>query len=266
MEKTLQALLGRLAEPDIAQANVIRWSCPVPVFGDISRARVATVGLNPSNREFVDDEGEELDGVHRRFHTLRSLGLSDWVDADISHIEQITECCRDYFTRNPYDAWFGQLDRLLTRTASSYYRNEAAACHVDLAPFATFCKWTGLTRLQQTTLRRAGTSALGELLRGSSIKLLILNGQSVVEQFETICDVRLEWQDMTTWQLARHGRSPVRGLAYTGVVNVVGSIDLGREVVVAGFNHNIQSSFGVSNAVRDAIRDWIGTIADTISW
>ena len=266
MQQTFQALIARLAEPQIARANVISWSCPVPVFGDTSRARVATVGLNPSNREFVGDDGEELDGVHRRFHTLRSLGLNDWAEADMSHVDRVAECCRDYFNRNPYDAWFRQLDRILTRTDTSYYSLDAAACHVDLAPYATFCKWTGLSRVQRATLQQAGTEALGELLGASPIRLLILNGRSVVEQFEAISGVRLQRREMPAWQLARRRRSSVQGLAYTGVVNAVGTINLGREIVVGGFNHNIQSSFGVSNAVRDSIRDWIGTIAETVDW
>ena len=56
--------------------DMIPWSCPVPAFGDLLNSFVATLGLNPSNREFVDEEGNELEGAARRLHTLRSLSLS----------------------------------------------------------------------------------------------------------------------------------------------------------------------------------------------
>ena len=76
MDATVQNLLGKLInDRALVKANVIPWSSPVISFGDLSRARVATLGLNPSNREFVDDAGIELDGPSRRFPTLRSLKL-----------------------------------------------------------------------------------------------------------------------------------------------------------------------------------------------
>ena len=67
MDTTLSNLLERLAAPGMSSTNVIRWSSPVPSFGDLSRSRVATLGLNPSNREFVDPDGQELSGAERRF-------------------------------------------------------------------------------------------------------------------------------------------------------------------------------------------------------
>ena len=266
MERTLQALISGFSEPNVAGANIIHWGCPIPAFGDTARARVATVGLNPSNREFVDGDGNELDGPDRRFHTLRSLGLSSWTDADMSHIELISQSCRAYFSRNPYDAWFRQLDRILASTKASYYEDAADACHLDLTPYATACKWTGLTSMQKSALRDAGAAALGQLLRDSSIRLLILNGRSVVEQFERIAGGTLEREVMPQWQLGRRGRAPVDGYSYKGVVQTVAGVHLAREVLVVGFNHNIQSSFGVSNAVRDSIRDWIGSAARSVSW
>jgi hypothetical protein len=69
----LPTLIGRLERAVELGTSVIEWGCPVPCFGNISRARVATVGLNPSNREFVDETGHELAGEFRRFHTLASL-------------------------------------------------------------------------------------------------------------------------------------------------------------------------------------------------
>src|SRR4051794_33000072 len=121
MYAPLTRLVEQLAGTALAGTEVINWGAPVPAFGDPAVSRVATLGLNPSNREFVDDLGRELHGPARRFHTLRSLGLSGWDAADARHLELVLQACRGYFQRNPYDRWFRRLDTLLVETGVSYY-------------------------------------------------------------------------------------------------------------------------------------------------
>lgn len=258
MDTTVSTLLAKLEEPRVSDANVIRWSSPVPSFGDVARCRVATLGLNPSNREFVDDDGNELNGEARRFHTLRSFGIARWSEARRTHVRQIVESCRAYFTRNPYDSWFKQLDHIISGTRASYYDSSTSACHLDLIPFATACKWTGLTREQRSILLEVSTDALAELLRDSPVRVLVLNGRSVVDQFEDMAAVKLECHLMPHWSLRRGGEKKVAGYAYKGTVRTFAGLDMGRDILVLGFNHNIQSSFGVSNEVREAIRTWVG--------
>ena len=142
------------------------------------RARVATLGLNPSNREFVDCAGNELDGASRRFHTLSSLGLDAWRDVQPRHLALIAESCRCYFAVNPYDTWFKRLDNLLLDLNVWYYSTLFSACHLDLVPFATAEKWTALSRAQRQTLLDGTGDVLGALLRDSEIQVLILNGSS----------------------------------------------------------------------------------------
>ena len=117
--------------------SVIDWAPPVPAFGDPSKARVVTLGLNPSDREFVDRRDRELDGPQRRFPTLRSLGLEGWHQATDAHMEAIAEACRSYFERNPNDTWFRHLDFLIKETGTSFYQTEGHAAHLDLVPYAT---------------------------------------------------------------------------------------------------------------------------------
>src|SRR5207302_775531 len=121
----------------LCAAQVIPWSSPVPVFGNLETAKVATLGINPSNREFVDVSGNELDGNSRRFHTLRSLDIPTWTKAKDRHLQLINDSCSDYFQRNPYDAWFRKLDSIITGTNTSYYHSLSHACHLDLVPYAT---------------------------------------------------------------------------------------------------------------------------------
>jgi hypothetical protein len=257
MEKTLSTLIERFHKGTLSRSKVIPWSCPVPSFGDPSRSRVATLGLNPSNREFVDDAGEELDGEERRFHTLKSLGLCCWSEADEEHLDLIAESCHSYFSRNPYDRWFKKLDDLISGTQASYYGTFLSACHLDLIPYATECKWTDLTREQKSALLCASGDALALMLKESRIELLILNGSAVVEHFEQIAGVKLKKTAKTSWSLPRQSGTDVIGFAFTGVVHCLSGIALDRKVTVLGFNHNIQSSFGVTRKVTSAIRQWI---------
>ena len=62
---------------------------------------------------------------------------------------------------------------------------------------------------------------------------------------------------MADWALPREQKPEVAGFAYRGMVSALSGINLGHEVLVLGYNHNLQSSFGVTNAVICAIRDWI---------
>lgn len=257
MYSTLTTLVDRLDSSAVSGTNVIRWGCPVPSFGDLSNSQVATLGINPSNREFMDELGNELQGASRRFHTLRSLGLKSWSEADARHLHLIMESCRTYFLGNPYNRWFKILDQVIMGAKASYYGGLSGACHLDLIPYATASKWTELSTHQRLSLLTVAGDTLGLLLRDSPIRLLILNGRSVVEKFQNIADCYLESQEMPAWSLPRQSKLDVAGIAYNGVVDTISGIELGHKLLVLGFNHNLQSSFGVTTEVIQAIRVWI---------
>jgi len=255
MDSVLADLVSRFDA--LSGTKVIPWGCPIPSFGDLSKSKVATLGLNPSNREFVDRAGNELDGPFRRFHTLKSLGLPRWSEATAGHLQLIVESCRAYFSRNPYDGWFKKLDYIISGAKASYYNDSAKACHLDLIPYATACKWTDLSRVQRSSLLTEAGDTLGLLLRDSPVGILILNGSSVVEHFQSIASVRMEKRPMLEWSLPRQSDTGVAGFAYKGSVRSLSGVKLRRDILVLGFNHNIQSSFGVTTRVKDAIRRWI---------
>ena len=233
------------------------WTCPVPYFGWLRRSTVATLGINPSNREFVDLEGQELDGDHRRFPTLASLGIRTWADASSLNVTAILSACDEYFSGNPYSRWFDTLDALMRPAGASYYSDEKPAAHLDLVPYATHVKWGGLRQDQQRALLHCGRDLFAALLRDSVVELLVLNGAAVARQFEEVAGVALKREQSSSWDLPRRGSERVRGVAYTGSVSQIGAIDLGRSIAVVGFNHNLQSSFGVTKRAKDAIAGWI---------
>lgn len=235
------------------------WTCPVPYFGRLREAAVATLGINPSNREFVDVSGQELDGDDRRFPTLGSLRLRTWGDASSLDLNAILSACDQYFSGNPYNRWFGTLDVLARSAGASYYSVETPAAHLDLVPYATHVKWGALRTDQQRALLHCAQDLLAALLRDSPVQLLVLNGASVVRQFEAVTKVELTRLRKPAWDLNRQGSVGVRGIAYTGTVDHLGDVDLGRSIVVAGFNHNLQSSFGVTTRALHAVARWVAT-------
>jgi hypothetical protein len=255
MHSTFATLLDRLREPDLMRSGVIPWASPIPAFGDVSNAALATVGLNPSNREFMDQAGDELEGTARRFHTLSSLQLSDWSEADARHIRLMLDSCTLYFSRNPYDAWFRRLDDVVSATSFSLYGS--GACHLDLIPYATSAKWTNLTAKQRAALLALTADALALLLSDSQIRILVLNGHSVVRNFQQIAGDKLIKIDMRSWALARRGGQHVHGFAYRGVVEQLAGLSFAQPVLVLGYNHNIQSSYGVSSDVVERIGRWV---------
>ena len=257
MHATLATLIDRLDQPALVNAEVIQWGSPVPCFGDPADARVATLGLNPSNREFVDEAGRELEGVSRRFHTLSSLGLRRWSDADARHLRLILDSCHAYFWGNPYDRWFKRLDQIVAGAGASFYDADCRACHLDLIPYATGRKWTSLNSRQRSSLLSIASDTLASLLDESEIRVLILNGRSVVERFQTVTGICMEREQMLAWSLPRERKPSVMGLAYRALVDTLSGVKLARKLLVLGYNHNVQSSYGVTNSAIKAIGEWI---------
>ena len=261
MKNILKTMLQRLSNSD--DSELLSWAAPIPSFGNLQGTSIATLGINPSNREFVDDNGVELTTRERRFHTLKSLQLEEWSDAGGDELELIVDSCNEYFFRNPYNAWFRRLDSIVAGTGHSYFDRMFPACHIDLLPFATDCKWGTLSGIRRKHLLRSNADLLRSLIQSSDLELLILNGQSVVTEFERISGTSLTAETMQGWQLPRGNGENVPGIAYTGVCRSIVGEKLPRDIKVLGFNHNIQSSFGVTSSVVRNIAKWVRETAET---
>ncbi len=250
-------LLSLLSEGSPVELGAIPWAAPVVAFGNPVESKVATLGLNPSNLEFVDRFGKQLQEPHNRFESLESLGVNNWSEVANLGVQRIWEGCKDYFFRNPYDQWFKRLDRVLVETGASYYsRIGDTSCHLDLVPFASAKKWSALPRDHRAKLIELGAPSLARTLRESEIRVLVLNGATVVREFSRLLrGDSLRTQVEPSWAL-QDGR--VDGISYAGRISDVGGIPLRRDLMVLGFNHNIQSSFGVTSRAVDNIAAWIG--------
>lgn len=174
------------------------------------------------------------------------------------------EACRSYFSKNPYDQWFKRVESVISGTKASYYDSSRSACHLDLVPFATVHKWSKLSGSEQERLLEITEDTLGLILRNSSVRVLVLNGRSVVDRFQTLLSgSRLKEKVKPDWSRSVRGR-PSPGIAYKGKVNALTGFDLQREVLVLGFNHNFPGT-PVSGEVRRAIKAWVARSAERFS-
>lgn len=263
MMHEVNRLIDLLSKGDPVALGAIPWASPVVAFGDPTRSSVATLGLNPSNLEFVDGEGNQLQAPHNRFESLDSLQVNDWGQVAKRGVQKIWEACENYFFRNPYDQWFMRLEKLLVDTGASYYTQIGdRACHLDLVPFATAEKWSAMNMRQRTKLVELGIPSLVQAIRASSIRVLVLNGSTVVKEFGRLLDGEsLEACAMPEWDL-QGGR--VSGQAYMGRISRLAGISLGKEILVLGYNHNIQSSFGVTREVVSRMGAWIANTSKEV--
>lgn len=264
MYSILTTLITRLEDPRMTSTGVIDWGSPVPSFGNIGKSKVVSLGLNPSNREFLDNEGYELTGPMRRFHSLSSLGINSWAEINALHLKQIIETCFSYFLSNPYDTWFRKLDQIISSTGYSYYDSINQACHLDIIPYATEKKWTDLTTIEKQLLIDISGDALARLLEYSSVRMIILNGISVIKHFEKISKVNLEKEELNSIKLNRKNGRHIKGYIYKGYFNQLSGINLDKKILAIGFNHNIQSSFGITNNVIYELKEWVSIIKDEV--
>lgn len=254
------SFLEHLEDEATAEAGIVTWACPVPYFGQIRSARLATVGLNPSFREFATAAGDEIVGLPRRFPTLTSLGLGSWLEADATHVDVIALACNNYFAHNPYKRWFGALDRVLSFADTTYYGDSPTACHLDLVPFATYSRWGDLPTAHRRRLLTFAGRHLGAMISQAHVRAIILNGKSVVSHFSAISNTVLEAIVNDDWRLRSGADGSVPGVAYLGTATQIGGISLDTPLVILGFNHNLQSSFGVTTKAIDAIGRWISEL------
>ena len=166
------------------QCPVVPGSRPVVAFGDPTRAEVATLGINPSVHEFVED-GRLLAGDLRRLATLDALGAVDCSELTVEQVAAVVADCAAYFQQRPYRRWFDPLDKLLRAgTDASYY--DGSACHLDLVQWATDPTWSKLPGDVQQALLDDGVPHLRAQLSRENVRLVVLNGRQVLTQAEAL--------------------------------------------------------------------------------
>lgn len=168
------------AERGAGQA-ILGNSTPVVFRGHQGSARVVSVGINPSVREFRSRSGGELDGHSRRFETLSSLGVTSMNAVTEDMDDRIHRRCLDYFQRNPYLEWFAPMEHLIHGiTGASFF--DGSAYHLDLVHWPTDPLWGQLGKeVRQELLNQDRTEVMNQL-RSPALEVIYLNGKTVCDE------------------------------------------------------------------------------------
>jgi len=166
LQNEVMARISKMSPP--TNVGVIPGTTPVVSFGDFTTSRIATLGINPSSKEFMSGN---------KFLETTKKRLAD-DDNGKANATDIWFGCQNYFKgKNAYWKWFGALEELLQGVGASYV--DGSACHLDLSPWATFPAYGRLTSGQQSTLLQHDSHFLEWQITQSPIKRILFNGASV---------------------------------------------------------------------------------------
>lgn len=221
------ALRARLRR--LGHRFTVPGSLPVLCFGALSSARIATIGLNPSDREYSGPDGVLLAGRAQRFATLDSLGARDRSSLTDEQCDEALDWMRRYFEPgNPvYSAYFRHLHEFLTGFGASL--TAGSAVHLDLVQEATSPRWSDLGKFDRTELLDSDLPFLAWQIRAFGFDAVICTGRTVSDHVRQLLDVK-----------------PMRTGTLRRVSWWVGSADVdGRTVGVAGWNHPLHRATGL---------------------
>jgi hypothetical protein len=177
LEKLTLEKITAMTKP--AGCGVIPMTTPVISFGDFTTAKIATLGINPSAKEFTSG-GKLLTGENKR--------LSDEEFQPFNPTD-IWFKCKYYFLGNPYWSWFSHLEELLLQLGASYKTN---ACHLDLSPWATEPRFGLLSEAQQKVLLNYDRDFLNWQIVESPIRTVLFNGATVYKTIEAAQNYHLQ--------------------------------------------------------------------------
>lgn len=209
---------------------------PIVSFGNFQNAGIATVGLNPSHREFS--------------HGYVATGFGDIATVPRSVISEILTDQYSYFQRPQY-RWFDRLEIILKACGASY--KDGSAASLDLVQWATQPVWGRLNVRQKRRLLEADVPFLEQQLRKENIRHLLVNGRGVIEVLKDYIGLRLDLVDV------------IRGMP--GMPNIpdthlyagclFGNVD------VIAWNVNLQGTPGIGDAGAQRIAEAVGRALQT---
>ena len=170
-------LYERLRRPP--SASTVPGTLPVLFFGDLFKAEVATIGLNPSDQEYLTREGSLLFGPAQRFATTASLGADNRSALSDEQCAAAVERMRAYYDpgKPVFGAWFSALSRVIEGLGVRF--RDRTAAHLDLVQESTRPVWSALGRVEREELLKQDLPFLAWELREFSLRAVICNGKTV---------------------------------------------------------------------------------------
>lgn len=224
---------------------IVPDSTPVVCFGDITRAKVITIGINPSSSEFTKlNKGQSvlLTDSERRLHDLKSLGAASTESLTDSQVELVWQACLNYFDGPYYEKWFKPMQQTVLDAFGASYKDRTAA-HLDLIQWATNPLWQPMLNEYPEAAKTHLDSDLPFLeaqLETLDLEYIFLSGTPVVDTLKE------------KFQLENIGKTEApnkksQNSLYKGKW---------REALVLGTSMNVPDSH-TSQAHRDYLKKWI---------
>lgn len=201
-------------------------------FGSLFSARIATIGLNPSDREYTDGDGALLTGTTQRFATLDSLGAPDRPSLTDAQCDEALQWMRGYFDpgKPVYSPYFRHLHEFLRGFGASLA--DGSAAHLDLVQEATTPRWSDLGKFDHGQLLQADLPFLAWQIQRFQLAAVICTGRTVwdrVGELLDVAEVRTAGLELITW--------------WVGSATVAG-----RNIGVAGWNLPLHRATGLGTA------------------
>jgi hypothetical protein len=171
-QKLKDFLLDKISEPLPTTVKIVEGSIPIVFFGNVEKAEIATLSLNPSNVEF------EHNGV-RRCVDRKQLGVSDNQKLTHEQAECVYQSLLLFFKVNPYKTWFNPMNKLFQSKGYEYYNDKIV--HLDISPWATSYKWDRLSREERESI--IDTTIIKNVIEKHGIKKLFINGKTAFNVF-----------------------------------------------------------------------------------
>jgi len=152
---------------------------PVLFFGDLFKAEVASVGLNPSDQEYLSRAGKLLAGSAQRFATTTSLGAASRSSLSDEQCAEAVEWMRNYYDpgKPVYGSWFKALSRVIDGFGASF--RDRSATHLDLIQESTSPVWSKLECLAREALLEQDLPFLKWEIRAFPLRAVICTGKTV---------------------------------------------------------------------------------------
>lgn len=179
-----QLFIDRIRVKAPAGLPVVPSSYPVTSFGDVNRARVLTVGINPSSSEFMNSGGNGLlPGAEKRLVDSSVLGIPADTELDVNEARVVLEGNKNYFRTGNHYKWFDDMEKwALNPLGYSYF--DGTAAHVDVLQWATHPVWSGIEdEVFTPEIIGDDLNLLRSILSRRTYDLVLINGKTVYEFF-----------------------------------------------------------------------------------